>query len=376
MKRLFKPFIKTMLKIPAAIILGMLLFSIASARAETIGQGDAVVQLLNLFASCEDPLATANAGKLVNDGISPAEVVATDLHKPLSSLKGWNSPDTTRSLAKMLGSYVASHPDRFPEGLPDARTVTTPLRLGPFFEGLFELYPRPFDLFRKELGKLQPLLDRSWLDAAANNGALHLQQLLLIDRGELRELLLSYQESGDDVAIICLGEAISNYSEALPQIDSGEFSTKTLALLLAGSIGMENPDPEEYLATIETAAGWTNEYPGLIVMLRELRDSSSLSLLEAWRLWQKAEREASVKQLILNPGTGPWMKARFVMRVFPNASLSDAEAVSLIRLLPSEVLVACMKLSKVGKPHDGEVRVARWIASELLSRDDPKQTIK
>jgi hypothetical protein len=171
-KRLFKTFIKTMLKIPAAIILGMLLFSMTSARAEPIGQGDAVVQLLNLFASRADPLATANAGKLVNDGISPADVVATDLHKPLPSLKGWNSSDTTRSLAKMLGSYVASHPDRFPEGLPAAGTVTTPLRLGPFFEGLFDLYPRPFDLFRKELGKLQPLLDRSWLDAAANNGSI------------------------------------------------------------------------------------------------------------------------------------------------------------------------------------------------------------
>lgn len=68
---------------------------------------------------------------------------------------------------------------------------------------------------------------------------------------------------------------------------------------------MENPDPEEYLSMIETAAGWTNEYPELIVILRQLRDPSSLSLLEAWRLWQKAEREASMKQLISNPGTGP-----------------------------------------------------------------------
>ncbi len=357
------------------IILGMLFFSMASTRAEPIGQGDAVIQLLNLFASRADPLATANAGKCVNSGTSPAEVLTADLHKPIAaSLGGWNSPDTTRSLAKMLGGYVASHPDQFPKGLPDAGTVTTPLRLGPFFEGLFELYPRPFDLFRKDLGKLQPLLDRSWLDAAANNGALHLQQLLLIDRGQLRELLLSYQESGNDVAIICLGEAISNYSEALPKIDPGEFSTKTLALLLAGSIGMENSDPEEYLAMIETAAGWTNEYPGLIGMLRELRDPSSLSLLEAWRLWQKAEREASMKQLISNPGTGPWMKAKFVMRVFSNASLSESEAISLIRLLPGEVLVACMKLSKVGKPHDNQMRVAGWIASELHSREAPQQS--
>lgn len=165
------------------IILGMLFFSRASTRAEPIGQGDAVIQLLNLFASRADPLATANAGQLVNDGTSPAEVLTADLNKPIASLGGWNSPDTTRSLAKMLGGYVASHPDQFPKGLPDAGAVTNPLRLGPFFEGLFELYPRPFDLFRKDLGKLHPLLDRSWLDAAANNGALHLQQLLLIERG-------------------------------------------------------------------------------------------------------------------------------------------------------------------------------------------------
>ena len=279
--------------IPAAVLWGMLLLPMASSGAEQIGQADAVIQLLNLFASRADPLATANAGKLVNNGVSPAEIVAADLHKPMSSLGGWNSPETTRNLAKMLGSYVASHPGQFPEGLPDTGAVTNPLRLGPFFEGLFPLSPRTSYLFQKDLKNLQPLLDDSWLDAAANHGAIHFHQLLLIHRGQFGKLLLSYQESQNDVALICLGEATANYSDALRKVEPGELSTRTLAHLLAGSLGMENPDPEEYRAMIEIAAGWTTEHPGLIVMLRDLRDPSSLSLLEARLLRSRAHPKQS-----------------------------------------------------------------------------------
>lgn len=296
------------------------------------------------------------------------------LFKTLASSGGWTTPDTLHTLANQLGEYVANHPEQFAEGLPDARAVMNPLQLGSFFNGLFLPSPRNSAIFQKELGTLSPLLDASWVEAAVSCGSLNLHQLLLVHRGQLRELLLSYQESEDDIALIRLGEAIANYSDALRRIEPGGLSTRTLAYLLAGSLGMENPDPEEYLTMVEIAAGWADVHPGLIVMLRDLRDPSSLSLLEAWRLWQKAEREASIKQLVSNPGTGPRMKAGFVMRVFPNVSLSDPEAISLIRLLPSEVLVACVKLSKVGNPPDRQVRVAGWIASELRSRDAPKQS--
>lgn len=270
-----------MQKIPAAILWTILLMPMASTRAEPVGQADAVVQLLNLFASRADPLGSANAGKLVNNGISPAEVVATDLHKPLDFLGGWNSPETTRSLAKRLGDYVANHPGQFPQGLPDVGAVKNPLRLGPFFEGLFPLGPRTSELFQKELTNLQPLLNNSWLEAAAGCGAIHLQQLLLAHRGKLNELLLSYQKLENDPALICLGEALANYSDALRKIEPGKFSTRTLAHLLAGAMGMENPDPKERRMLIDIAAGWTKEHPDLIVMLRDQRDPSSLASLEA-----------------------------------------------------------------------------------------------
>ena len=270
-----------MQKIPATLLWAMLLMPLASTRAEPVGQGDAVLQLLNLFASRADPLGSANAGKLVNNGISPAEVVATDLHKELDFLGGWNSPETTRSLAKRLGDYVANHSGQFPQGLPDPGAVKNPLRLGPFFEGLFPLSPRTSDLFQKDLNTLQPLLDDSWLEAAEGCGAIHLQQLLLAHRGRLNELLLTYQQSENDLALICLGETFANYSDALRKIESEKFSTRTLAHLLAGSIGMENPDPEERRMLIEIAAGWTKEHPDLIAMLRDLRDPSSLAPIEA-----------------------------------------------------------------------------------------------
>ncbi len=358
------------------IILGILFLPMAFTRADQIAPADAVIQLLNLFASHSDPLATANAGKLLNSGMSPTEIFTTDLHKPISYLVGWNSPDTTRSLSMMLAAYVATHPEQFPQGLPAAGAVTNPLRLGAFFEGLFPLGPRTSYLFRKDLDKLQPLLDDSWLNAAASNGAIHLHQLLLAHRGELENILLSYQKTENDIALICLGETIANFTDALRKIEPGGFSTRTLAHVMAGSLGMNNTDQEEYLALIEIATAWANEHPELIVVLRELRDPSALSMLEARLLWQKSEREASLKQLVSNSGTGPWIKAQYVIRIFSNSSLSDSEAISLIRLLPTEVLVACMKLSKVGNPHPRQVRVTELIAAQLLSRDDTKQTIK
>jgi hypothetical protein len=277
-----------MQKIPAAILWTILLMPMASTRAEPVGQADAVIQLLNLFASRADPLGSANAGGLVNKGISPAEVVATDLHKSLDFMGGWNSPETTRSLAKRLGNFVANHSAQFPAGLPDPGAVKIPLRLGPFFEGLFPLGPRTSELFQKELTNLQPLLDDSWLEAAAGCGAIHFQQLVLAHRGRIDELLLTYQKSENDLALICLGEALANYSDALRKIEPGKFSTRALAHLLSGAMGMENPDPKERRMLIEIAAGWTKGHPDLIVMLRDLRDPSSLGPLEI-RIKQPSE---------------------------------------------------------------------------------------
>lgn len=362
-----------MLRIPPAIIWGMLLLPVASARADEVAQANAVVRLLNLFASRADALAISNAGKLLSQGNSPAEVVAAELHKPLASLGGWTSTDALHPLANQLGEYVANHPKQFAEGLPNARAILNPLQLGSFFNGLFLPSTRNSAIFQKELGTLSSLLDASWVEAAAGCGSVNLQQLLLIHRGQLRELLLSYQESENDVALIRLGETIANYSDVVRTIEPSGLTTRTLAYLLAGSLGMENLDPAELLIVVEIATEWANGHPELIILLRTLRDPSSLSLLEARLLWQRNEREASLKQLISNSGSGPWIKAQFAMKLFPNASLSDSEAISLVRLLPSEVLVAWVKLSKVGKSDAGLVRVTGLIVSDLRFRDDHKQ---
>ena len=364
-----------MLKLLSALIGVMLLLPFEPIPGEEIEQSDAVVQLLNLFAARTDPLATANAGILLSGDRSPAEVVASDLHKPLANLGGWNNPDTTRVLAMQLGRYVERHPDQFENGLPAATHIVDPLRLGPFFEELLLLNPR-FSVRNSmdDLAKLKDLLDDSWLKAAADCGSIHFQQLLLTHRGQLDELLLSYEESQDDIALILLGETIANYPDALQSIEPGRYTTRSLAYLLSGSFSVVN-SYETYELT-EIAAAWTVQHPDLPVILRDLRDPLSLSLFEAFLLWKKGEREASIKQLVSTLGNGPGINAGFVMKYFPEASLSDQEAASLIRLMPEELLATYQKMSRSKTHQGGEARIAAMIAAEVTSRDKHKQISK
>jgi hypothetical protein len=364
-----------MFRFSHAFIWGTLLLPLESVWAKELEQADAVVRLLNSFASRTDSLATANAGKLLSGKASPAEVVASELHKPLPSLGGWNNPETIRVLVKELGRYVESHPDQFQSGLPDVGEIADPLQLGPFFDGLLDFNPRFSVRFLKDdLAKVQPLLGEAWLEAAANCGSIQFQQLMLAYRGELGELLLTYEESQDDIALILLGETTGNYPDALQSIDSSKYSTRTLALLLSGSFAIVNPYETHEVA--EIAAAWTVQHPELPVILRELRDPLSLSLFEAFLLWEQGEREASIRQLISTFGNGPGVNVVFVMRYFPEASLSDQEAASLIRMLPEEMLVTYERMSRSKIHQPGQARIASFIAAEKTARDRLKQPSK
>lgn len=355
----------------AAIICGLLVVCLQTIRAEEISQADAVVRLLNLFAAREDPLAIANAGKLLTGGKSPTEIVASDLHKPMTSTGGWSSPETTRTLARNLGDYVEEHPDQFPLGLPDAGTIAAPLQLGPFFEGLHVISTGSSPRNRiKDLVKLEHLLDDSWLDAAGMCGAIQLQQLLIAHSGKLGELLSSYQESQDDVALIRLGETVANYPEALETITPGTVSARTLSLLLSGSFA--SVTIYEVFALAEIAAKWTEAHPDLPVMLKDLRDPTSMWYFEVYLLWNAGDHEAAVKRLVANPGRTPWFNTRFVMRYFPDDAISDPKAASLIRLLPDEVLAGFEKLSRPWNRSDRQVRIAELVAAEIDSRSHSK----
>jgi len=361
-----------------ALFCTALLVPVVAVHAEPVKQGEAVVRLLNLFALRTDALAVANAGKLLSQGASPSVALAADPHAPLSSLGGWNSPDTTRSLARQLGEYVAEHSVEFAGGLPNPSSIQDPLRLEAFFEGLYQPtlgVSGSASYFQRDLARLSSLLDDSWLDAAAACGASNIQQLLLTHRGDLRTLLRFYQESKDETSLLVLGETLASYSEAYRQIEPREFHPRTLALLLAGSLGAPNSEPDENLTIVTTAAQWNLEHPGLMDLLRDLRDPAALSLLEAALLWSK-DRETSMKQLASIHWVSPTTRARLGMELFQNSSLSESEAVPLIRLLPSEMLNGWLKLSKSGEISDRQTKLKEWIATELGSRTDNGKAAK
>jgi hypothetical protein len=319
-----------------------------------------------------DALAVANAGKLLNQGASPVQALAADPHAPLTSPGGWNSPETTRSLARRLGEYVVKHSSEFAGGLPGPSSIQEPLRLEAFFEGMCQPTlgaSGSASFFQRDLARLSSLLDDSWLDAAVACGASNIHQLLIVHRGNLPPLLRSYQELNDEISLIVLGETLASYSEAYRQIEPSEFQLRTLALLLAGALGAPHSEPTENLTIVTTAAQWTLEHPGLMDVLRDLRDPASLSLLEAVLLWPK-DREASIRMLASIQWVSTMARARLTIQLFQDASLSESEAVPLIRALPSGMLDACLKVLKSGEIPSSKTKFEEWVETELKSRID------
>ena len=355
-----------------ALFCTALFVTVIAVQAEPVGPGEAVIRLLNLFALRTDALAVANAGKLLSQGASPMEALAADPHALLPSLGGWNSPETTRSLARQLGEYVAEHTSEFKGVLPSPSSIQDPLRLEAFFEGLCQPTlgaSGSASFFQRDLNRLSLLLDDSWLDAAAACGASNIQQLLLAHRGNLQPLIRSYQDSKDEISLIVLGETLASHSWAYRQVEPRQFQLRTLALLLAGALGAPHSEPDENLTIVTTAARWTLEHPGLMDVLRDLRDPASLSLLEAALLWSK-DKGTSMRALASIHWVSTMARGRLAMELLQNSSLSESEAVPFIRLLPSEMLDGCLKTSKPKGIFGRQTKLEDWIRTELRSRID------
>jgi hypothetical protein len=353
-----------------ALFCAALPLPVVAVHAEPVEPGEAVIRLLNLFASRTDALAVANAGKLLNQGASPVQALAAGPHSPLPSLGGWNSPETTRSLARQLGEYVAEHSSEFAGGLPSPSSIQEPLRLEAFFEGLCQPTlgaSGSASFFQRDLARLSSLLDDAWLAAAAACGASNIQQLVLAHRGKLAPLLRSHEESQDEISVIVLGETLASYSDAYRQIEPREFQLRTLALLLAGALGAPNSEPVENLIIVTTAAKWTLVHPGLMDVLRDLRDPASLSLLEAVLLWSR-DRETSMRMIASIHWVSAMSRARLTMQLFRDSSLSESEAVPLIRLLPYGMLDACLKHSNSRDASGYLTKLEEWISNEFRSR--------
>jgi hypothetical protein len=359
---------------PRSLILfcTVLLVPVACLHAVPNKQGEALIGLLNLFTSRTDPLAVANAGILLTKGASPLAAFEADPHAPLSSLLRWNSPETTRSLARQLGEYVVEHSNEFASALPDPSPIQEPLRLEAFFEGMCQPTlgaSMSAEYSQRDLARLSVLLDDSWLDAAAACGALNIQQLLVAHRGNLTHLLRSYQESNDEVSLIILGETLASYSDAYRQIEPHDFQLRTLALLLSGTLGVPQFDPDENLTIVTIVTKWALVHPRLIDILRNLRDPASLSLMEASLLWAK-DREKSIRTLASTHWVSTVTRARFAMELIQTSTLSESEAIPLIRLLPSEILARCLKVPRSGKIIANPKKLNEWIGAELGSRTD------
>lgn len=200
---------------PKSLTFAIFLLPIPQTCCASPAQSTVSTEIINSFTSSESPI-----------GFDPAT-----LSLYLNSLRE-------------VGENLANHPELISQDFPKIEDIQHPRSLGPFFEGLL---PRGWksDEIEKRLNLLDPLMDDAWMSAAQNCGAYDLYFQILIHRGQLQQQLLAHQESGDEIAIIRLGETLRSSPAAVRGIDSEALSTRTLALLLSGAFGISNRIDEE-----------------------------------------------------------------------------------------------------------------------------------
>lgn len=352
------------------ILLALLLLPVRSATGEPKDQAEAVIPLLELLTTNEDSLSLRAAARQLAADRAPSEALA-DYAKLMIPTTGREDPVALAGYAmKNLGEYIALHPAEFPKGLPDISGFDRQRQLGPLFNTLL---PGSWqaDPILQRLDALKPILNESWLAAAARCGAFDFHHLARSHRGELPMMLKAYQESGDEVGLIRLGEALGRYAEPARGIDPDGFTTRTLSLLLAGAFGVQEPTSTGNLALVETALAWSRAHPDLPNGLLEIRGGrSSLCWFEAGELWQRGERSAALALLFSRKHRNAWPVASFVNSLLLRANPSGDEAVALIRNIPTGILSVCAEQLLDNDATDSSVMLALWMIPEFHSRSD------
>jgi hypothetical protein len=352
------------------LVFPLLAFPVRSATGETKDQAEAVIPLLDLLTSGEDSLSLRAAARQLAAERPPSEALA-DYAKLLIPALGREDPVALAGYAmKNLGEYIALHPAEFPNGLPDISGFDRQRQLGLLFDMLLPGSWQSEPII-KRLDALDPILNASWLAAAARCGAFDFHHLVRAHRGELPMMLLAYQESGDETGIIRLGEALGRYAEPAPGIDPDGFTTRSLALLLAGAFGVQESRSTANFKLVETALDWSRSHPDLANELLELRGgNSSLCWFEAGVLWERNEHKAALALLFSRKHRNAWPVASFVNSLMLRADPSGDEAAALIRVIPTGILAVCAEQLLDNDSSDASVMLALWMIPEYHSRSD------
>lgn len=269
-----------------------------------------------------------------------------------------------------VGEYLVNSPEVFAEGLPEINDVRYPRELGPFFEALLPRRGNANEI-EKRMSALDRLMDDSWLAAAKECGAYELYFRMMAHRGELQSLLLSYEKSGDEIAIIRLGEALANYTPSLSGIVPETLSSRTLALFLSGACGVSNRSGEDLNALAGVAMVWRESHPDLMAMLEGLRDPFSLRFVLIADEWQRRDFEAALERLAPIQRNEEWPMASFVNSLLLASELSDAEVVEIAKQIPTGILVSCIRqLLDDEIPGDAQAKIAILMMPEFHSRTD------
>ncbi len=369
--RTSKYLLETMPRILILLVLVAVLAPVSPAFGEPEEQSAATTRLLTLLTSGNDLAAISFAARQLDKGHSPACALTDDSKPPIQSSAGANVRTTAGYALENLGKYISLHPTEFPHGLPTLDGFKHPRGLGPLFHGM--LPPRwESAKTATALAALDALVDDSWLKAAVDSGAFDFIHLIRARRGQLQNMLLTYQVAGDEVGVIRLGEAIGRYVKPARDIKAADLSTRTLALLLSGASGIHDLPPDQGPALAEIALGWRQAHPDLLPVLSDFRGGqATLVQFEVMDQWQRGERESAIKLLISRTRMDLRRISSFVLSLLLPAKCPDEEVATLARVIPTNVLTSCIsQLMPDDHPADEPLRLAMVMMPELLSRGD------
>lgn len=342
-----------------------------AAESDPGPQGDAVLPLLELLTA-EKPAGAANAAarelfsrrslvEALATSTKPAPTDTAERHPPIAALQS-------------LGDYLAHHPAAFAPKLPSLEGFGAPQRLGQLFTGLIPHGLQPIELSAR-LAALDPLLDDSWVEAAAACGALDFHHLIRAQRGQLHAMLLAYQRSDDGPGILRLGEAIGRHSSPAAGIRPAELTEETLALFLAGGFGMQHGSNAEAFTLAKLARECRVVHPGLRQRLSDLGHSGDgLALLEIINAWEDGRREQALDLLLSGKSRDEWYVASLVHFLLLPAQIPENELALLARRLPDGVLAIATRIALDDKGGDQDecARLAMLLMPAFHARGVPK----
>lgn len=266
-----------------------------SAQEPSIDEGEAVMQLLELFTSGEDRVAIAKSRVLLRRSgpHAPSVALRGDIELPWAQGDHWNQRAMEREALMQLGGLVAAyHEAWFPDGLPSPKRLEGNRFIALFFDGLWS--EASYGRCKKPLNRL---LDDSWVLLARDCGAYGVYHQMMVRRVGLESILHEYQNAGDDVALMLLGRSVNNLS-SLEDVNVDPFTSKTLAFFLTGLFGGQRSDTERTALGAKYAVAWSKPHPELLETLVDVcGDEDVMRFCDVETLRQNGEYEAAVLRL-------------------------------------------------------------------------------